>query len=157
MIDERAAQGSIQLFEALQVALVADPHLVHAPVGLEPEPLGHLAPLVVGGDAVLAAQLLDQLEELVEVDVRVADAGGAVDGCPTVVHVLVQLCNCIQQENFRYQCRGSGSGQCCGSGMFIPDPRTELIPSRFPDPNFSHPRSRIRIKEFMYFNPKILF
>jgi hypothetical protein len=32
--------------------------------------------------------------------------------------------------------------QCCGSGMFIPDPI------------FFHPGSRIRIKEFKYFNPK---
>ncbi len=40
--------------------------------------------------------------------------------------------------------------QCCGSGMFIPDP------------NYFHPGSdffpsRIRIKEFKYFNPKNLF
>jgi hypothetical protein len=35
--------------------------------------------------------------------------------------------------------------QCCGSGMFIPDP------------NFFHPASRIRIKEFKHFNPKKLF
>jgi hypothetical protein len=35
--------------------------------------------------------------------------------------------------------------QCCGSGMFIPDP------------NFFHPGSRIRIKEFKYFNPKKWF
>jgi hypothetical protein len=34
--------------------------------------------------------------------------------------------------------------QCCGSGIFIPDP------------NFSHPGSLIRIKEFKYFNPKIV-
>ncbi len=32
--------------------------------------------------------------------------------------------------------------QCCRSGMFITDP------------NFFHPLSRIRIKEFNYFNPK---
>jgi len=94
MIDESAAQGSIQLLEALQVALVADAHLIDAPVGLEPEPLGHLPPLVVGRDAVLTAQLLDQLEELVEVDVRVADARRAVDGRAAVVHVLVQLRHC---------------------------------------------------------------
>ncbi len=35
--------------------------------------------------------------------------------------------------------------QCCGSGMFIPDP------------NFFHPGSRIRIKEFRYFNQKNCF
>jgi hypothetical protein len=32
--------------------------------------------------------------------------------------------------------------QCCGSGMFIPDP------------TFFHPRSRILIKEFKYFSPQ---
>ncbi len=37
-----------------------------------------------------------------------------------------------QQKNF----------QCCGSRMFLPDP------------NFFHPRSQIRIKDFKYFNPK---
>jgi hypothetical protein len=41
----------------------------------------------------------------------------------------------------------AGRRQCCGSGMF------------FPDPTFFHPGSelspsRIRIKEFKYFNPK---
>ncbi len=43
---------------------------------------------------------------------------------------------------------GSGScvfKQCCGSGMFIPDP------------NCLHPGSRIRIEEFKYFNPKKWF
>ncbi len=28
--------------------------------------------------------------------------------------------------------------------------------SRIPDPNFFHPESRIRIKEFQYFNPKFV-
>ncbi len=35
--------------------------------------------------------------------------------------------------------------QCCGSGIFIPDP------------NFFHPGSRIRIKEFKFFNSKKWF
>jgi len=55
--------------------------------------------------------------------------------------------------------------QCCGSGMFIPDPgsdffpsriqnpRSELTPSWIPDPNCLHPGSRI-LKEFKYFNLK---
>jgi hypothetical protein len=34
--------------------------------------------------------------------------------------------------------------QCCGSGMFIPDP----------DPTFFHPGSQILIKEFKCFNPQ---
>jgi hypothetical protein len=42
--------------------------------------------------------------------------------------------------------------QCCGSGMFNPDPNFSI-----PDPNCFHPGSRIRIKEFKYFNPKKLF
>ncbi len=29
--------------------------------------------------------------------------------------------------------------QCCGSGMFIPDPESDFFPSRIPDPNFSIP------------------
>ncbi len=43
--------------------------------------------------------------------------------------------------------------QCCGSGMFIPDPGSDFFPSRIPDPNCLHPGSRILIKEFKYFNP----
>jgi hypothetical protein len=37
--------------------------------------------------------------------------------------------------------------QCCGSGMFIPHPGSEYF----------HPGSRIRIKEFKYFNPQEWF
>ncbi len=44
--------------------------------------------------------------------------------------------------------------QCCGSGMFIPDPGSNFFPSRIPDPNCHHPGSRIHIKEFKHFNPK---
>ncbi len=36
-------------------------------------------------------------------------------------------------------------------------PGSEFFPSRIPHPNFFHPGSRIRIKEFMYFNPKNCF
>ncbi len=49
------------------------------------------------------------------------------------------------------------SSHCCGSGMFIPNTGSEFFPSRIPDPNFFHPGSRIRIKEFKYFNPQKLF
>ncbi len=48
----------------------------------------------------------------------------------------------------------------CGSGIFIPDPRSEFFPSRIPDPVSrvkeilgSWIRIRIRIKDFKYFNP----
>jgi hypothetical protein len=34
--------------------------------------------------------------------------------------------------------------QCGGSGMFIPDPGSDFLPSRIPDPTFYHPGSRIR-------------
>jgi hypothetical protein len=37
--------------------------------------------------------------------------------------------------------------QCCGSVMLIPE-------FSISDPTFSHPGSRIRTKEFKYFNPK---
>ncbi len=38
--------------------------------------------------------------------------------------------------------------------MLIPDPGSDFFPSRISDPNCLHPGSRIRIKEFKYFNPK---
>jgi hypothetical protein len=47
--------------------------------------------------------------------------------------------------------------QCCGSGMFIPDPGSDFFPSQIPDPNCFRPGSRIPIKEFKYFNPKEWF
>jgi hypothetical protein len=43
--------------------------------------------------------------------------------------------------------------QCCW--INIPDPN--CFPSRIPDQDFFHPGSRIRIKEFKYFNPKNFF
>jgi hypothetical protein len=42
--------------------------------------------------------------------------------------------------------------QCCGSGMFISDPGSDIFLSRIKDSNFFHPGSWIRIKEFKYFN-----
>jgi hypothetical protein len=47
-------------------------------------------------------------------------------------------------ENTAYE-ENKYDNQCCGSGMFIPDPGSEFFPSR------------IRIKEFKYFNPKKCF
>ncbi len=44
--------------------------------------------------------------------------------------------------------------QCCGSGMFIPDPGSDFFPSRIPDPNCLHLGSRILIKEFKNFQKK---
>jgi hypothetical protein len=41
--------------------------------------------------------------------------------------------------------------------MFIPDPGSDFFPSRVLDPNFFHPGSRIRNKEFKCFNPKKWF
>jgi hypothetical protein len=38
-----------------------------------------------------------------------------------------------------------------------PGSRIRLFPTRIPDPNCLHPGSRIRIKEFKYFNPKKWF
>jgi hypothetical protein len=56
--------------------------------------------------------------------------------------VLVYDVRNIKAPLHDFQVTPLASKQCCGSGMFIPDP------------NFFHPRSRIRIKEFKYFNPK---
>ncbi len=44
--------------------------------------------------------------------------------------------------------------QCCGSGMFIPDPGSDFFPSRIRTVSIPDPGSRILIKEFKYFNPK---
>ncbi len=46
------------------------------------------------------------------------------------------------------------SDQCCGSGMFVPDPGSEFS---IPDPGSKKFRIRIRIQEFKYFNPKNRF
>ncbi len=43
--------------------------------------------------------------------------------------------------------------QCCGSGMFIPDP-ADFFPSRIRTVSIPDPGSRILIKEFKYFNPQ---
>ncbi len=47
-----------------------------------------------------------------------------------------------------------GYCQCCGSGMFIPDPGSDFFPSRIRTVSIPDPGSRILIKEFTYFNPK---
>ncbi len=52
-----------------------------------------------------------------------------------------KLCDNVLGEKF----------QCCGSGMCIPDPNFSFL---IPDPNSLHPGSRVRIKEFNYFNHK---
>ncbi len=41
--------------------------------------------------------------------------------------------------------------------FFIPVPAYEFFSSRIPHPNFFHPRFRIGINEFKYFNPKKCF
>ncbi len=41
--------------------------------------------------------------------------------------------------------------------FFISDPGSEFFTSRIPDPSFFHPGSRIRLKEFKYFNPNKWF
>jgi hypothetical protein len=45
--------------------------------------------------------------------------------------------------------------QCCRSEFFHPG--SEFFPYRIPDPNLFYPGSRIRIKEFKYFNRKKWF
>jgi hypothetical protein len=64
-------------------------------------------------------------------------------GASTTVQLLSPSWDCAVDS-----CQGFGSVysvQCRGSGMFIPDPRSEFFPSR------------IRNKEFKYFNPKSCF
>ncbi len=81
-------------------------------------------------------------------------------------HVGLKFFSC----RIRIRCSGSGtqgSGstteiitdpQHCFSVLRIqdvyPDPESEFFPSRIPHPNFFHSGSRIRFKEFKYFNPK---
>ncbi len=57
-------------------------------------------------------------------------------------HVKKHYCHLIGLTNSIIDFR-----QCCGSGS-----RIRLF--SIPDPNCLHPGSRIRIKEFKYFNPK---
>ncbi len=60
--------------------------------------------------------------------------------------------------------REESGDQCCGSGMFIPDPGSNIFSSRIPDPTFFHPGSRIRFFSIpahgstsKYFNAKNCF
>ncbi len=63
----------------------------------------------------------------------------------------------IRKDYPTTQYKVATSFQCCGSGMFIPNPGFDFFQSRVPDPIFCHPGSRICIKEFKYFNPKKWF
>jgi hypothetical protein len=49
--------------------------------------------------------------------------------------------------------------QICAEVLRLRDvyPGSDFFPFRIPDPTFSHPGSRIRIKYFKYFNPKKWF
>jgi hypothetical protein len=47
--------------------------------------------------------------------------------------------------------------QCCGSGMFIPDPGSDFFPSRIPDPNFSIPDPGSASKNLSILTQKIGF
>ena len=66
-------------------------HLVDAPSSLEAQLLGHLLPHALVGDPGLAAQLVDDLEEAVEIHLTPIDHGCPVDRGSSVLHVLVQL------------------------------------------------------------------
>jgi hypothetical protein len=52
-------------------------------------------------------------------------------------------------SQIKYKLSATATKQCCGSGMFIPDPRSDFFLPRIPDPNCLQ-----RIKEFKYFNHK---
>ncbi len=64
-------------------------------------------------------------------------------------------------DNFVGQCtvQSSWGAVPCLAVLRIRDvyPGSNFFPSRIPDPNCLHPGSRIRIKEFKYFNPKKWF
>jgi hypothetical protein len=68
-----------------------------------------------------------------------------------ILNLNVQ-CPC-KTPYFLFRCYSFIDRQCCGSGMFIPDPGSDFFPSRIPDQTFFHPGSRI-LKEFKYFNPQ---
>ncbi len=79
-----------------------------------------------------------------------ASAAGAADRLAAAQLSETKTCSFTQDIGYLFRCRGNSSMlqrrplmslygtvyQCCGSGMFIPDPRYEFFPSRIPDPNF---------------------
>jgi len=74
------------------------------------------------------------------------EIGGDCQG-PILLRQEVQA-QCLNTSTHMQSCGHLESGkQCCGSGMFMPDPGSEFFPSRIPDPP----------QEFKYFNPKKWF
>ncbi len=76
-----------------------------------------------------------------------------VTECPLVRNLLVPVnqANLVQGPGWRlilHICQTS----VADPGCFYPG--SDFFPSRIPDPNCLHPGSRIRIKEFEYFNPQ---
>jgi hypothetical protein len=53
-------------------------------------------------------------------------------GLWTIVHYFISICNC---DTTRLKTTGSFNLQCCGSGMFIPDP--DFYAFRIPDPDLA--------------------
>lgn len=68
-------------------------HLVDAPSSFESQFLGHLLPHVLVGHPGLAAKLVDDLEEAIQVHLSSVDHWSPVDGGSSVLHVLVQFCH----------------------------------------------------------------
>ncbi len=91
--------------------------------------------LVAFADAEGGGGAVAQLQRLLQVDEGVADARGRGGARPVRVHGFDGN---VDIFNLQW-------GQYCGSVMFIPDPGSDIFPSR------------IRIKEFRYFNPQNCF
>jgi hypothetical protein len=70
--------------------------------------------------------------------------------CKFVKICLLNLNKRVPEKIHNFLIHEKQYRQCCGSG--IPDMTFSI-----PDTNFFHPGSRIRIKEFKYFNPKKWF
>jgi hypothetical protein len=64
--------------------------------------------------------------------------------------ILDRIRKSANQAIKRYRCSWSFlcRYQCCGSGMFIPNPGSEFFPSRIQGQKDSGSQIRIRIKEF---------
>ena len=68
-------------------------YLIDAQGRFKSQFLRHLLPHILVRDSCLAAQLVDDLEETVQVHLTSVNHWGAVDGGSTVFHVLVEFGN----------------------------------------------------------------
>ncbi len=88
----------------------------------------------------MSGELLER-DLLVDLDLEHLQVGG---GAVPRVHPHVRGRPAEQvskKRSAKVREREVTSARCCGSGMFIPDPESDFLPSRIPDPNFFHPGS----------------